>query len=96
MIAGIAAVLGIIALFALALVWRGLVLSIMWGWFIVPLGAPEIGVALAIGIAGTIGMITHKMDGGEKPEGQATKEMVMLFTVPLILLGLGWIVHQFA
>lgn len=32
-------------------VYRGWILSLVWSWFFVPLGAPTIGVALAIGIS---------------------------------------------
>lgn len=33
-----------------AVLWRAFVASTMWGWFMEPMGAPHIGLALAIGI----------------------------------------------
>jgi hypothetical protein len=49
---GTLAVAAIIAVMAIPIIiWNAYVLWIMWGWFIVPLGAPPISVAWAVGIA---------------------------------------------
>ena len=52
-------VLGFFALFAIdipLLIYRGFVLSILWAWFLVPLGLPEIGIAHALGVSVIIGL----------------------------------------
>ena len=40
----------------------GLVLSLLWGWFFVPLGLPQIGIGLALGISLTLSYLTHQFD----------------------------------
>jgi len=40
----------VFVLIPLSAIWSGFALSHLWGWFIVPFGAPVIGVAHAIGI----------------------------------------------
>lgn len=41
-------------------IFRGLTLSVLWGWFIVPLGVVSIGIPMAIGIAMIIGFVTYQ------------------------------------
>jgi hypothetical protein len=94
-VAGAAVLIGIVGLVLLAMVWRGFVLSILWGWFMVPLGLPNISVALAIGIAGVVGMLTHQIQVS-KDEEDGAKKFLAAFMIPLFALGVGWIVHQFA
>lgn len=31
------------------MVWRGIVLAVLWGWFMVPIGAPTVSNYLATG-----------------------------------------------
>jgi hypothetical protein len=89
-----ALIIGVIALVALAVIWRGFVLSVMWGWFLVPIGLPNIGLALAIGISATVAMMTHQAtQSSEKSDGG--KAVAMLFVAPLLMLGVGWVVHQY-
>lgn len=46
---------------AIGVVWSGFVLSILWGWFAVPIfGLPPIGLAGAIGVATVVGLLTHQ------------------------------------
>lgn len=50
-------VLAAINVFALL---EGVVLSTMWGWFVVPLGVASIGVAHAIGLSLTVSFVTSQ------------------------------------
>jgi len=44
-----------------AMILNGYILSIMWGWFIVPVfEVKELSIAYAIGISITVAMLTHK------------------------------------
>jgi hypothetical protein len=46
-------ILGIILLVPMALL-RGFVVFTLWGWFLIPLGLPAIGIAHAMGISGMV------------------------------------------
>lgn len=77
---------------------RGLVLKIMWGWFIVPLGVTPINIPMAIGIAMTVGMLTQReSDPNDKRSG--TEKFVTAFFTGIFgagfVLFFGWIVQLF-
>lgn len=84
----------ILALAGVMLVY-GAVLHCLWGWFIVPLGAPEIGVAHATGLSlfttGLLGSQGRKAEEDEEFETIALKGIVR----SLLLLFLSWLVYQF-
>lgn len=91
-----------IPLMPLFAVWRGFVLSILWLWFIVPLGAPQIGIAHCIGISGLLSMLIAHLSSrvdAQIDKEQYTKAFVgslisATLTPPLFLL-FGYIVHKF-
>ncbi len=77
---------GVIAVLA---IWQGYVLSILWGWFFVPLGLPTISIAHAIGIALVVGVLR-----GMPPESKSENTFSRLgiwFVGTLILLAVGYI-----
>jgi len=83
----------ILVVFVLGLMWTGFCLSSLWGWFVVPLGVNPIGIAHAIGISTVIAMFTYRFQKDEtKGVGNA---IAIMFVVPLLFLGFGWIVVQF-
>lgn len=77
---------------------RGLALSVLWGWFVEPLGVPGINVAEAIGLNLLIGLVTMSISDAQaaaekkNPFGQAF--LISASSCGLALL-LGWIVHLF-
>lgn len=96
------AVVGIIiAFFALAFVsacWSGYVLSILWGWFMVPVfHLPVLSIPTAIGIALVIGYLTKQStsDLEKKEDHKWYSAFVEAFTKPAVSLLVGWIVKQF-
>ena len=55
--------LGGVGLFILGSILRGWVLSILWGWFVVPVfSLPNLTVVQAIGISLIIGFLTYQSD----------------------------------
>lgn len=77
---------------------QGWSISTLWNWFIAPLGAPEIGIATALGISLTAGVLRFK--GTRNDDNVSRKErlerVVGYFLVPVIAVGIGWVVLQFA
>lgn len=84
-------ILSLVALVGLSIL-RGFVLSILWGWFLVPLGIPDIGVAWAIGIAATLGMLVAGPSAGSK---DTAEQLGYAVGTPLMALLIGWIVTLF-
>ncbi len=94
------AIFGIPALIAFGAIIKGWAVSVLWGWFFVPLGLPPIGVALAIGVSLTITYLTMQRTGNEaEKDDEAGKKLARslgtMFFAPLVTLGAGWIVKQF-
>lgn len=90
-------ILGIIPLIFCLAVLRGWALSILWSWFMVPLGLPTLGIAHAIGFAMTVAFLTHQ--DSTKVDDRETKEVGLQIAVQvgscLGSLGIGWIITQF-
>lgn len=79
-------------------VLRGWVLSILWAWFLVPMGLPPISIPYAIGISLVFGMLAK--DSYSKSDDDDTREdtikrLVGIYVAPLLILFIGWIVKQF-
>jgi hypothetical protein len=78
---------------------RGWVLSVMWGWFLVPLGLPTIGIAQAMGVALTVAALVGRRgrpDKDKKPEEQIVaigRDMKDVFIELAFLLALGYVFH---
>ena len=86
------------------IVLRGWVLSTLWAWFLVPLGAVEIGIAAALGISIIIGMFTtHLTHDTVKVKLNDQRTLPDLYATivsksiggPLISLMFGWIISLF-
>jgi hypothetical protein len=81
----------------LLLAFRGFVVSRLWLWFIVPLGAPLISISWAIGIAVLVTMfapISNKP--AEKPTWDEVGKIFLrgMFST-LVSWGFGWLAHWF-
>lgn len=81
-------------------VWGGFVLSILWGWFVVPaFGVEPIGVANAIGLAGIAALLRAKVSSGTSEKKEAvdlwTDSLAQVLGVPGIALCVGWVIHFF-
>jgi hypothetical protein len=78
-------------------VLRGWVLSILWAWFMVPLGMRPIGIAHAIGVGILVSMFTMnaKMDENKPTTARVVKGLLFALIGPLILLTMAAIAHWF-
>ena len=77
---------------------QGWAISTLWNWFIAPIGAPQIGIATALGISLTAAVIRFK---GTKSDDnisrrQRLERLIGYFLVPVVGVGIGWVVLQFA
>lgn len=92
-------VLYILFVLPVSTIFNGWILSIMWKWFIVPFGAPDISIAAAIGLS----LIFSFLKGGSTSQSKDEESVAYLilrgifvsFVPGLIILGLGYIVHLF-
>ena len=77
-----------LGLFVAAVVARGLVLTVLWGWFAVPVfGLPALGVASAIGLSV---LLVYTLNCA-KTKGSLGD----VFLQALSALGAGWVIHLF-
>lgn len=78
---------------------HGFVLTKLWGWFIVPLGAPALTVLHAAGIIGLVRLCTYNAKvTPEKEDVDWTKKVlhfIMLATIPWVSLFFGYVIHRF-
>ncbi len=83
-------VLGLLGVACLTM-WQGYVLTILWGWFIVPLGAPTIGVAHAVGFAAMF-----VLRGRGRDDNRTVMQAFLSAVITTALaLGVGAIAHAF-
>lgn len=101
---------GAFTLFVSGVAVNGLVLSVLWGWFMVPaFGLPPLGIAMAVGIAMTVRWVTWQVPGNKSDAMKAIeeetdnweklkmglKEAAKPFFRALGVLAIGWLVHLF-
>lgn len=82
-------------LFIVGAILEGWVLTVMWGWFIVPaFGIAALRIPHAIGLALVVGMLTHRV---RKPENTPETPffLAMSLITPLIFLAIGSVVKAF-
>lgn len=81
-----------IALVVLLVIQQAWAISVLWGWFIVPLGLPVIGTAAAVGISVTVSVIRGRRKG---PDEEGWRAITMSALQPWFCLAIGWIAKQF-
>lgn len=76
---------------------RGLVLAILWGWFVEPLGVHSINVAEAIGLATIISFLTLREEEEDKKRlpfwDKFISALMLSFSSSAMYLLIGWIAH---
>ena len=98
-IIGMAALIG--AVIAVGAILNGFVLTILWGWFIVPtFHLSPLSIPAAIGIAMVTGYLTHQyapdVEEKERSDGEKIlRATLMIVLRPLAVLGIGYVVHLY-
>jgi dolichyl-phosphate-mannose--protein O-mannosyl transferase len=99
MLSVLALIFGVVGLIVVATLWRAWVLTVLWVWFLVPLGAPAITIATAIGISLVAGMFTThlqtKSDSEKDVSALVGKALGHAIGGPAIVLFIGWVVTLF-
>jgi hypothetical protein len=91
------------AIMIINMVAEGIILSLLWAWFIVTtFGLPVISIPVAIGISVTASLLTHRVrnediDNAVSGDTQkiALTRMLFQFLTLILLLCIGWVVHFF-
>lgn len=91
----IGTIVGAIAGTVLAIISSGYALSMMWKWFITPLGVQEISIIQAVGISSMFGMIKGVSFDDDDRDMNAWMKTLILIGAPLLSLGFGWVLYQF-
>ena len=81
-----------VLVFVPVMLLRGYVLHAMWGWFVVPLGVPAVGIVHAIGIAGVAGALVPNHRGDDSP---SWRQLAVGMVNMLLTWGIAAIVHLF-
>lgn len=92
------AILGGIAALVLSSIFRGYVLKVVWGWFIVPtFHLVPLSIASALGISLLVGFLTQDApDNEDKDFGEVFgKALINSLASSLVVLTLGWVYHLF-
>lgn len=71
---------------------RAFVLSVLWGWFVVPLGVPEIGIIGAWGLFVTVSLF-NDWDNEDYDQEKAFKYIGKMIGRCAIALLIGYILH---
>ena len=78
---------------------NGWAFSLLWEWFVVPLGYPVLSVPQAIGLTVTIAYATHQYQRDENKGTPFTEVLAwgvsLAIVKPLMSLGIGLIIKSF-
>lgn len=77
--------------------WRGYVLSVVWGWVMVThFGAPLLSIPLAIAVSSLVSMLTHSRAGNQVTDEEKKWVPAMAaFLGPLFCMFTVWIALKF-
>jgi len=90
-----------LALIVACALWGGFAASVLWGWFVVPLGVPEVSVLHAMGL--TLALRALAGFSGKPQPAKTEDKMVALRALGRVLsvatvapgaaLAIGWVVR---
>lgn len=79
----------------LAAVCNGFALWLLWGWFMVPLGIPPIGIAWAVGLSTVATMLLPSPSRAKSDGGEWYIPLLELLGKPALALLVGWVAKSF-
>jgi hypothetical protein len=79
----------------LTYILNGWALSLLWYWFVVPFGIPEIGISWAIGLGILFSLLTNHNEPKKNDETDNGKLSAFAVVRPLLAVAVGYIVHSF-
>ena len=86
--------LAVLALFLMACV-NGWGVSVLWNWFIQPLGAPGISIAQAFGVV-LLTRLTGYQPNPEHVQGRLLDRLVARAVLVALVVGVAWVAKGFA
>lgn len=85
--------IGYVVLYICGLLFGAWAVMLMWQWFIVPLGLPQIGVAQALGVDL---LVTYLCYPRRKKGDNSWLELILgAYSEVAFVLGASWIIHLF-
>lgn len=75
------------------MLWSGFVLEKLWAWFAVPLGAPAIGLGLAVGVNLLVNFFLARPSKTKADAEYLGRAIGFGVFEPVFALGIGYIVH---
>lgn len=90
-----AAAIMLLVVLPVHVVWSGFVLSVLWGYFIVPIGAAPIATAHAAGLLALVHFLRphERSDDGESMFDALVRTIPRVTLRPLVLWGIGAVLH---
>ena len=95
------ALLAILLVLVVSSIANGFVLSVLWGWFVVPLfEVPSLTITQAIGFSMVVSFLTYQYNDSDKKEEKSLAERIVYLILlaimrPVIVLAISYIVHLF-
>ena len=84
-------VLAVLVLFAC---WSAYVTTLLWKWFVVPLGVPPVGMIHVIGLGCLVSCFRRAPEKiGDFTEAESVKYLIRTFLYPTVALGIGYAAH---
>lgn len=96
----ILAIIALPVLIVINSILNGFVLTVLWGWFVVPLfSLPPLNIPQAVGISIILSYLTHqKTDTKDKDDGfwsTILSALLYIILYPLLVLAIAWVVQLF-
>jgi hypothetical protein len=88
-------VIGAIVLVTLSCILNAWALSVLWGWFVVPLGVNALGIAHAFGVSLVASLLVRPHRDKTTNKEEYAAEIVKVILVPLMALLFGYIAVGF-
>ena len=80
----------------LLVLWQGLAVSTLWGWFLVPIGAPGLSVVAAAGVCLIASAMRMRHNKSADTSAERYEAIATAVIVPVVALAIGWIIKTFA